>query len=51
MAAPPPTAPSPTDTTPGPAGQEAPPPPSQDPTAKTNATSDPTAGDPGNGAD
>lgn len=34
-----------------PAGQEAPPPPELDPNKKTNATHDPTAGDPGNGAD
>jgi len=36
---------------PQPAGQEAPPPPAQDPTRKTDNTSDPTADDPGNGAD
>lgn len=34
-----------------PAGQEAPPPPELDPNKKTNATHDPTADDPGNGAD
>jgi hypothetical protein len=34
-----------------PAGQEAPPPPELDPTKKTSATHDPTAADPGNGAD
>lgn len=33
-----------------PAGQEAPP-PELDPNKKTNATHDPTAADPGNGAD
>jgi hypothetical protein len=33
------------------AGLEAPPPPAADPTNKTDATSDPTADDPGNGAD
>lgn len=33
------------------AGLEAPPPPAVDPNKKTNATSDPTASDPGNGAD
>jgi hypothetical protein len=32
-------------------GLEAPPPPALDPTRKTNETSDPTASDPGNGAD
>jgi hypothetical protein len=37
--------------TPRPAGQEAPPHPALDPTKKTDATSDPTADDPGNGAD
>jgi hypothetical protein len=37
--------------TPRPAGLEAPPPPSADPTQKTENTSDPQAGDPGNGAD
>jgi hypothetical protein len=37
--------------TPAPAGQEAPPHPAQDPTRKTDATTDPTAEDPGNGAD
>ena len=36
---------------PQPAGEEAPPHPSQDPTRKTDATVDPTADDPGNGAD
>jgi hypothetical protein len=36
---------------PWPAGQEAPPPPALDPTRKTEPTSDPTVGDPGNGAD
>jgi hypothetical protein len=36
---------------PQPAGQEAPPPPALDPTRKTEQTSDPTADDPGNGAD
>ncbi|MGH1556662.1 serine hydrolase domain-containing protein [Caulobacter segnis] len=34
-----------------PAGQEAPPPPALDPNKKTDATHDPTATDPGNGAD
>jgi hypothetical protein len=34
-----------------PAGQEAPPHPALDPTKKTTHTSDPTADDPGNGAD
>jgi len=34
-----------------PAGQEAPLPPELDPNKKTNATHDPTADDPGNGAD
>ena len=34
-----------------PAGLEAPPHPSADPTKKTAHTSDPTADDPGNGAD
>jgi len=34
-----------------PAGLEAPPHPSADPTKKTTQTSDPTADDPGNGAD
>ena len=33
------------------AGLEAPPPPAADPNKKTGATSDPTADDPGNGAD
>ncbi|USQ95328.1 hypothetical protein [Caulobacter sp. RL271] len=33
------------------AGLEAPPPPAADPNKKTDATSDPTADDPGNGAD
>lgn len=33
------------------AGLEAPPPPTLDPNKKTDATSDPTADDPGNGAD
>lgn len=33
------------------AGLEAPPPPALDPNRKTNATTDPTADDPGNGAD
>lgn len=33
------------------AGLEAPPPPALDPTRKTTHTSDPTADDPGNGAD
>jgi hypothetical protein len=37
--------------TPRPAGQEAPPNPALDPTRKTDATTDPTATDPGNGAD
>lgn len=36
---------------PRPAGQEAPPHPALDPNKKTEATHDPTAGDPGNGAD
>ncbi len=36
---------------PHPAGLEAPPHPAQDSTRKTDATSDPTADDPGNGAD
>ncbi len=34
-----------------PAGLEAPPPPELDPNKKTDATHDPTADDPGNGAD
>ncbi len=34
-----------------PAGLEAPPPPALDPNKKTEATHDPTATDPGNGAD
>lgn len=34
-----------------PAGLEAPPPPELDPNKKTEATHDPTATDPGNGAD
>jgi hypothetical protein len=34
-----------------PAGLEAPPPPELDPTKKTDATHDPSATDPGNGAD
>lgn len=33
------------------AGLEAPPPPAADPNKKTDATTDPTADDPGNGAD
>jgi len=33
------------------AGLEAPPPPALDPNKKTDATHDPTADDPGNGAD
>jgi len=33
------------------AGLEAPPPPAADPNRKTDATTDPTADDPGNGAD
>ncbi|MDG2528066.1 hypothetical protein [Caulobacter endophyticus] len=33
------------------AGLEAPPPPALDPNRKTDATSDPSADDPGNGAD
>jgi hypothetical protein len=40
-----------TPTGPHPAGQEAPPHPALDPTKKTGATTDPTADDPGNGAD
>lgn len=40
--------PKPVDTD---AGLEAPPPPALDPNRKTGATSDPTADDPGNGAD
>ncbi|MBI1685212.1 hypothetical protein [Caulobacter hibisci] len=36
---------------PHPAGQEAPPHPALDPNKKTDATHDPTADDPGNGAD
>lgn len=36
---------------PRPAGQEAPPHPALDPNKKTDATHDPTATDPGNGAD
>lgn len=46
-----PSPPQPDDPTPRPAGQEAPPPPELDPNRKTDATSDPTASDPGNGAD
>ncbi|MCK5909847.1 MAG: hypothetical protein KAG62_07845 [Caulobacter sp.] len=46
-----PTPPHPDDPVPRPAGQEAPPPPELDPNRKTDATSDPTASDPGNGAD
>lgn len=36
---------------PRPSGQEAPPPKALDPTRKTDATTDPAAEDPGNGAD
>lgn len=43
--------PRPHEAEPRPAGQEAPPHPALDPTRKTEHTSDPTADDPGNGAD
>jgi hypothetical protein len=45
------TPPPPASGAPQPASQEAPPHPAQDPTRKTDATIDPTADDPGNGAD
>lgn len=45
------TAPAPEEPKPRPSGQEAPPPKALDPARKTEATTDPAAEDPGNGAD